>query len=106
MLASALFCTILWIIEPNFGLLAGLLIFAANLIDLDHLPVNQWSIKKIKSNYNRIISYPLHKIYVIFPIIFISMFTAYYWFGAGLFLHFLMDGIENIALFSGTFRWI
>lgn len=105
-MASVLLCAVYWLIDSNFSLWMGLLVVGANLIDLDHLPVNDWSLKNVIKNYNKIKSYPLHKVYFIIPVVFLSMFTIYCWLGAGLFLHFLMDLVENISLFGGAFRWV
>jgi len=75
--------------EPNIKIIA-LLVFASNLIDLDHLLADPiYDIERCSINFH-----PLHSWYV-FPFYFLGLFwKKYSYLFMGIILHLILDGID------------
>ncbi len=93
------------ILMPAIGLLPLGLLLLANLIDIDHL-IKFKKIEIALRRYSSCKHYPFHKVWIIFPIVIITLMTPIFWFGIGLLVHFILDFIENQILFKDKFKWI
>jgi hypothetical protein len=105
-LASCIIWAFFYWLYPEIGLAPlVLLILADFILDIDHLYKHK-SLSTIAKNYKKTKDYPLHKIWIIFPLAIGAMLTPLYWMGIGWLVHFILDAIENAYIFGSKFKWI